>query len=222
MPDAANPVKAAAVTGGHAFDVVGFHELMRGLEGVDVYIQHMDDFCSSRQAVRDGYDVVLFYAMLMDGPSDTGLPGYAGKPETALGHLGEVEQGIVLLHHAILAYPQWPVWNEIVGIIDRRLDVYHHDQSLRIAVASAEHPVTQGVTDWAMVDETYAMQDAGQGSKILLTVDHPDSMKTVAWTRHYGKARVFCYQLGHDNLGWSHPQFREVLTRGIRWAARRL
>ena len=108
-----DPISCAVITGGHGYDVLNFHRFFRGLAGVDAYIQHMDDFASARANVRDSYDVVLFYTMLMDGPTDDGGPWYAGRPKTALEHLGETEQGIVLLHHAILAYPQWPVWSEI-------------------------------------------------------------------------------------------------------------
>ncbi len=51
---------------------------------------------------------VLFYTMFMDEPTDEGLPWHAGKPLDRLQGLGATSQGIVLLHHAILAYPRWP------------------------------------------------------------------------------------------------------------------
>ena len=215
------PIKTAVVTGSHSFDVVSFTELFRSLEGVDAYVQHLDDFASSPEEVRDGYDVVLFYCMPLESPGDEGLPWYAGQPKTALEHLGATEQGIFLLHHAILAYPQWDVWDEIAGIQGRSFD-YAPGQTIRVEIAGTEHPITRGLADWEMVDETYAMNDAGAGSDVLLTVDHPRSMRTIAWTRRYGNARVFCYALGHDDQAWSDPNFRHVLARGIQWAARRV
>lgn len=129
------PIRCAVITGGHGYHVLNFHRFFRGLAGVDAYIQHMDDFASARASVRDGYDVVLFYTMLMDGPTDDGGPWYAGRPKTALEHLGETEQGIAFLHHAILAYPQWPVWSEMVDILDRGFD-HHPEQTLRVEIAS--------------------------------------------------------------------------------------
>jgi type 1 glutamine amidotransferase len=76
-----------------------------------------------------------------------------------------------------------------------------------------------GLTAWEMVDETYTMNDVGASSEILLTVDHPKSMRTIAWTRWYGEARVFCYGAGHDNQTWSNVYLCHVLVRGIEWAA---
>jgi len=220
MPEATE-IKTAVITGGHSFDVVNFHALFRRLEGVNATIQHLDDFASSPEEVRDSYDVALFYFMPTEAPIDEGLPWYAGKPKTALEHLGETGQGIVLLHHAILAYSQWPVWDEVVGIQERSFG-YYMDQTVRTEIAASVHPITKDLTAWEMVDETYTMNDAGEGSEILLAVDHPKSMRTIAWTRQYGNARVFCYGAGHDNQTWSDSNFRLVLVRGIEWAAGRI
>jgi hypothetical protein len=213
-------IKTAVITGGHSFDVLGFHKLFRGLAGVDAYIQHIGDFAASKEAVRDSYDVVLFYFFLQEGPTDE-HPWYEGKHKTALEHLGETEQGIVVMHHALLAYPHWPVWSEIVGIEDRSFK-YYHGETVPVTVANSNTLITQGLSDWEMIDETYAMTDAGPGSEILLTTTHPKSMHTLAWARTYKNARVFCFESGHDNQTYVNPSFQTVLTRGIRWAARRL
>lgn len=215
------PIKTAVITGGHPYDVIGFNQLFRSLEGVDAYIQHMDDFCSSSQQARDSYDVALFYHMLMPTPQDEGLPGYAGRPKTVLEGLGKTAQGIVVLHHALLAYPAWPVWSEIVGIQNRRFG-YYPDQSLDFRVANAGHPITQSLQGWSLVDESYTMDSASAGSTILLTTDHPNSMKTIAWTREYQASRVLCYESGHDQSTYGNPDFRRFLARGIAWSARRI
>jgi len=207
------PLRVAVVTGGHAFDVLKFHELFRTLAGVDAYIQHMEDFITTPEAVRDQYDTVVFYHMLMPGPE--------GAIKTALERVGTTEQGIVVLHHALLAHPEWDLWSEVVGIANRKFWFYH-DQQIKVQVVSTQHPITRDLQSWEMVDETYTMADAAEGSEILLTVDHPKSMKTIGWTRQFKKARVFCLESGHDNQAWANPNFREVLRRGISWSARRL
>ena len=215
-----DPIQCAVITGGHGYDVRNFHRLFRSLPGVYAYIQHMDDFASARPYVRDGYDAVLFYTMLMDGPSDD-VPWYAGRPKTALEHLGETAQGIVLLHHAILAYPQWPIWSEMVGIRERSFG-HHPEQTLHVEIANPAHPITTGLNAWEMADETYMMDEPDADSDILLTADHPKSMSAIAWTRMYKRARVVCFQSGHDNLTWSNPNFGEIVARAIQWAAQRI
>ncbi|MDP6381238.1 MAG: ThuA domain-containing protein, partial [Phycisphaerae bacterium] len=212
------PVKVAVVTGGHFFDVPNFHRLFRAVPGTDVYIQHMEDFASSPAEVRDAYDVVLFYIMLTGDPTDEGLPWYAGKPGEAIERLGETGQSIFVLHHAILAYPDWPIWYEISGVRKGEFG-YRIGDSLRIQVADGEHPITSGLSDWEMTDEMYEMNSPGEDSHVLLTTDHPRSMKTIAWTRRFKGSRVFCLQSGHDNDTWVDANFCELLRRGILWCA---
>lgn len=213
------PLKLAVVTGGHSYDVPRFHDLFRSLApGIDAYIQHLDDWCSTPQPVRRSYDVVLFYTMMNPTPVDEGLPWYAGRQLTALSELGETSQGILVLHHALLSYPQWPLWDELTGLTDRSFSFFH-GQSVTSRIVAPTHPIVAGLADWTMVDETYTMADPGDGSELLLTYDHPQSMHAIAWTRTFRQARVFCYQAGHDNVTWVEPCFREVLARGIAWAA---
>lgn len=214
-----NPLTVAVITGGHSYDVPNFHRFFRNLAGVDAYIQHLDDFATSTDAVRDSYDVLLFYIMMMEGPTDA-LPGFRGKPRRVLERLAQTGQGIVVMHHALLAYPEWPAWNALVGIGDRKLHGYSHDETLAIQVVDSTHPITQGLQDWTLVDETYAMADADADNQLLLTVDHADSMRTIAWARTYGQSRIFCLQLGHDNQAWADQNFQTLVRQGIAWSAR--
>ena len=216
-------LQVAVVTGGHSYDVPNFHRFFRQFTTMDVYIQHMQDFAASSQAVREAYDVVLFYIMLKDGPSDEGRPGYAGKPHTALSQLGQTKQGIFLLHHAILAYPEWPVWQALTGIETPWADFdYAHDERLTFQVTDPNHPITENLQNWAMIDETYTMPDTDTDSQILLSVDHPRSMRHIAWTRQYRHSPVFCLQSGHDKQTWGNENFQQMVERGILWCAGRL
>ncbi len=214
------PVRAAVITGHHHFDVPAFHTLFRSMPQVDAYVQNMEDFVRSSADVRAFYDAILFYNMHVDTPTGEAPPlGRATKK--VLEQLGSTEQGIFVLHHAILAYPQWSLWSELVGITDRRFG-YHDGQHIHVAVARSDHPITRGLQGWDQVDETYTMPEPGGGSEPLLSVEHPKSMRTVGWAREYGKARVFCFQPGHDAAAYANPVFRDVVSRGIQWCARRL
>ena len=208
-------IKTAVITGVHPYDVPGFHQVFRGDSAIDVYPQNMEDFIGTPADIRAGYDALVFYNFHQETPA-------ADSPmRAALERLGESDQGLFILHHAILAFPQWRFWSDLVGIADRGFG-YHHDQTLAIHVENSDHPITQGLTGWEMPDETYTMDDAGADNNILLTTEHDPSMRTIAWTRQYKRARVFCFQSGHDNLTFVDPNFRLVVARGIQWVARRL
>jgi trehalose utilization protein len=210
LPD---PIRTAVITGRHAFDVPAFHALFRSMSEVDFYMQDLENLVADTERAFDQYDVFLFYNMHTATPE--------GKMRRMLERLGERPQGIFVMHHALLAFPEWPFWSRLCGIQDRSLE-YYHDQTLNVEVVDPTHPITQGMAPWTMVDETYLMNDAGQDSHILLTVDHPKSMRTIAWTRRFGKARVFCLESGHDRQTFVDPNYRQVVARGIQWVAGRI
>jgi len=214
-------MRVAVVTGRHPFDVAGFHALFRSFEGWDCIIQHMEDWTFTPKEVRETYDVVVFYNFHADVPPSEGAPWYDSQIGPALGQLGETRQGIVVLHHAILAFPTFDVWTELVGVEDRSFG-YHLGQQVTVNVADGEHPIARGLGAWTMTDETYTMSDPGGDSRILLTTEHPLSMRSLAWTRRFRESRVLCLQCGHDNDAYSDPSFRQVLGRGIRWCAGQL
>ena len=102
-------IKVAVVTGNHPYDVIAFHELFRSLKSVNAYIQNFEDFAAD-QAHHSIYDVVLFYNMHLEIPDER---------RSVLEALGGSDQGVFILHHALLAFPKWSRWSEVVGIRDR-------------------------------------------------------------------------------------------------------
>ena len=207
-----NDITVALVTGVHRFDVPGFHAAFRCMPDVDFYPQALEDFVADHGRVRDEYDVIVFFHFHRTKPDNATV--------AAVESLGETGQGVVVLHHALLAFPEWLLWSDICGITDRTFGFYP-DQTIPVHVANPSHPITDSLTDWEMVDETYTMTDARSGSDILLTTNHARSMRTLGWSRQYNNARVFCYQSGHDNHAYADHRFRSVLHRGIQWVAGR-
>ena len=211
-------IRTAIVTGAHAFVVIGFHTLFRALDSIDPYIQHMEDFVAAPEHVRDSYDVIVFF-MHLKGESNDHPPPEQVKP--VVERLGTTEQGIVVLHHGLLAYPDWALWDAVTGMSGRTLTRYSHDEIIPVHITDSKHPITAGLHDWVMCDETYTMPDAPAENHIVFTTDHPDSLNTLAWVRQHGESRVFCLQSGHDNQTWTDPNFRRVLRQGILWCVRR-
>lgn len=98
--------------------------------------------------------------------------------------------------------------------------------SFTVKVADANHPVTQGLAAFELEDECYRSNVFEAGDiQVIMTSHHPDPEAKIdgepsAWTREIGRGRLFYSALGHDVRVWSLPAVRDVVTRGIRWAAR--
>jgi hypothetical protein len=207
----------AVVTGGHTYEVPPFVELFRDLQGVDFYPQSLDEWSADTELAA-GYDVVLFYTMYQFA-RDAELPWYQANIFSTLERLGNTEQGVLLLHHSLCAFPEWDFWDRLVGYTKRREVATNYDHQIPIEVMDSDHPITRGIANWTLQDETYEMASprAGDNNQILLATSHPHSMSTLAWARTFGKSRVFCYQSGHDHVAFADENFRRVLQNAIEW-----
>ena len=207
-------IPVAVVTGHHNFDVPGFQRLLNSMPEIDFYLQDLDNFVSDEGGFNKNYQAVIFYNFHQLVPS-------ANDPRDAkliqtINQITENGQGLLVLHHAILAFPEWDVWNQSVGIPNRNFE-YANDQIVQTDIITQGHPITTGLQGWQMVDEIYGMNDVSRNSNIILTTTHPKSMQFLAWTRQYKNSRVFCYQSGHDDRAFSDMNFRQVISQGLDW-----
>lgn len=203
----------AVVEGGHPYDAVKFHRMFQSFDDVECIPQGFETWGCNWGENLERYAAIVFYNMNMDWPALGG-----DGAQWAVERFAERNQGIVFLHHAILALPECRAWSDAVGIAERGFD-YHPGQTFEVSVVDDRHAITRGLSGWTMEDETYTMAEPGGSCEVLLRTQHPKSMSALAWTRQHGNARVFCFQSGHDHTTWEQDAFRTVLHRGIRWAA---
>lgn len=209
-------IQAAIIESAHPFDVPGWHQLFRSYAFLDYYPQPLENWLADWGKCRNDYDVALFYNMNMEKAESP----LAQQMEEALEEFSQKGKGICILHHALIAFPENPLYASATGLTNRSLD-YFVDQRLQVEIANPKHPICQGLDPFEIVDETYVMEDARseQGNEILFTTNYPKSMHTLGWARQLNNSRVFCLQCGHDNQVWSVPGFKELLGRGLRWLA---
>ena len=130
-------INTAVITGQHAFDVPGFHGLFRSIPEIDFYLQDLENFAADAGKVREQYDVLVFYNFHRQTPDE-------GRVREAIEQLGENQAGILVLHHAILAFPQWQLWSDLCGIQDRSFD-FKVNQNLHVDVVGPQHPILRGL-----------------------------------------------------------------------------
>jgi type 1 glutamine amidotransferase len=73
------------------------------------------------------------------------------------------------------------------------------------------------------LDELYVIDKVWPGAKPLATAVSPEDGKTypLVWTHDYRGTRVFGTTLGHGTETFHANQFKELITRGFRWAVKK-
>jgi type 1 glutamine amidotransferase len=102
------------------------------------------------------------------------------------------------------------------GVIDYEVNITDH-----------KDPITRGLKDFKMHSEQYYMQ-VDPMNDVLATTTFSGQyapwirgvVMPVVWKKMYGKGRIFYTSLGHVSKDFDVPQAREIVKRGMLWAAR--
>ncbi len=98
----------------------------------------------------------------------------------------------------------------------------------RISLRRTSGGITEGLTDFDVATEQYYLH-VDPANEILATCTFPvvngyhasngTVLMPVTWTKRWGHGRVFYTSLGHHNDVFDIPQAREMMRRGMLWAA---
>ncbi len=96
-----------------------------------------------------------------------------------------------------------------------------------VNINAVQHPITDGLRDFAMHSEQYYMHVDPSNQVLATTTFSGEYVKwidgvvmPVVWTRAWGSGRVFYCSLGHTVQDFDVPEAREIVRRGLLWASR--
>jgi hypothetical protein len=213
-------LKVAVIVEIHPYDVVKFQKMFESFEDCECYVQPLDLFVRDDDNKAE-YDTVVYYNM--NNPIPDKGSRLAAYLEDELGSAG---QGVIILHHALLSYKRWAPFTKISGLSDRGEGEgfkYTPNESVNAFISDASHPITSGVADFTLIDETYLLGETHEdGNHVLITTDNATSNKNLAWVRQYKGSRVFCFASGHDYNAYDNPGFRKIVHNAILWTSGRI
>ncbi|EXU62853.1 hypothetical protein Z951_39010 [Streptomyces sp. PRh5] len=98
----------------------------------------------------------------------------------------------------------------------------------QVSITDTGHPVTAGVKDFRVASEQYYMSVDPNNhvlAETTFTGEHLPWLegRTIpqAWTRTWGRGRVFYSAVGHDLDDLQNPDVTRLCAQGFAWAARR-
>lgn len=136
--------------------------------------------------------------------------------------------GFAGIHSGTDTLYNWPEYGELIG---GRFDGHPWTQEVRIDVEDPDHPAVRHLgTSFPITDEIYQFREFSRSRvRVLMTLDtksvdmraaginRTDDDFALAWTRLYGKGRVFYTALGHFDSTWRDARFQKMLEESILW-----
>lgn len=213
-------IRVLIVHGGHDFETNQFLKVFADNPDISFQVvQHpqAQAWFSAERARQ--YDVLVFYDMWQT-ISDQAKADLVSRLQEG--------KGLVALHHCLGSFQNWDEYARIIGGkyhlqkwldhgLDKPASTYQHDVDFKVHVQDPAHPVTRGVTDFAIRDEAYGLTEVRPGVNVLLTTDEPRNGRAMAWSHTYGAARVVYLQLGHDHQAYDDPHYRRLVSQAIQW-----
>ena len=214
-------LKVAVIVENHPYDVINFQKMFESFDDCECYIQPLDLFVRDIDNNNEKYDTVVYYNMNNPIPEDDSPIGKYLKNE-----MGVRKQGIILLHHALLSFQRMELFTEVCGLRVRGeggIFKYTQNQKVDAVITGVSHPITEGIGNFSIIDETYILGEPEEpGNQVLMTTENPTSIKNIAWVRQYKNSRVFCYASGHDNQVYANPSYRKILHNAILWTSEKI
>ncbi len=208
--------------GGHGFQQEPFFAMFDGMKDIEYTKAPMPESAGLlKPGLEKDYDAIVMYDM---------VGRITPEQQEAFVALLKKGIGLVSLHHNMGAHRDWDEFRKITGgkFILEPVEIegqqypksgWAHGQDMKVTVADTKHPITKGVKDFEIHDETYNNYYTAADVKVLLTTDHPKNDPELAWVKDYGKSRVFYFMLGHDDKAYADANFIRILHQGIRWTA---
>ena len=203
-------IHALVITGGHGFQEEPFWEMFDSFENFSYDAATFPEAFKylSIEGVKD-YDTLVFYDMWQE---------ITLEQQAAYQDLLNHGKPIVYLHHALISFQDWPEFRNVVGGYWKPGEgTYKHDVQFTVQIAEPSHPVTERLSDFEILDETYGNFSVDSDVHVLLKADHPDSGPVIGWAKMYKNTPLVYIQLGHDGLAYGNPNYRKLVDQSIRW-----
>jgi type 1 glutamine amidotransferase len=133
-------------------------------------------------------------------------------------------KGLVSLHAAAINFDTWPEYAQMMGGIWEWGKAGHgpYRPGWWMSIVDPHHPITEGIDDFEIHDELYHTLTITRLVHPLLMTLWDGKLQPMAWVTDYGTARIHYNALGHGPETFRCEPFREMLRRGVLWAAKRI
>jgi uncharacterized protein len=253
------PIKVLFITKYHPFDREGLFSTLDEAMGKDITWTHVEhpaaeEFFDPKLAAQ--FDVFLFFDAFpgrtqKKNPDGTTTTEFAPPPQTVKDNFRQLLQngnkGFVFFHHAIAAWVHsWPEYVEVMGAAadwgaplkgirgkDYPISGFKQNTRQHITIVDRSHPVTEGVSDFDIVDEVYLCPMFEDSVHCLMRTDfkpvaeafgerqvgHPPGSNMTGWVKTAERSPVVYIQHGHDKVVWENPAWQKLMLNSIKWAA---
>ncbi len=217
-------------------DELSFSEKLAVEEGQKYGVEVV---CSKDGTIFDGdidqFDCFAFYTCgdLFNPKSIDGFPPMTPAGKEKLLKAVEEGKGFVGFHSASDSFhskgKQYENQTELdpyIAMLGGEFVVHGRQQKATMKVADHHFPGMEGVEDFTILEEWYALKNFAKDLHVILIQETAGMVDDcyqrppypATWARKHGKGRVFFTSLGHREDVLTNPTCQKVILAGFNWA----
>jgi type 1 glutamine amidotransferase len=113
-----------------------------------------------------------------------------------------------------------------IAMLGGEFIVHGRQQKAKMRVACCKFPGMDGVEDFEINEEWYALRNFNKDLHVILVQETQGMVDDcyqrppypATWARKHGQGRVFFTSLGHREDVWTNPTCQKIITGGFDWA----
>jgi len=193
----------------------------------ETYIRTDTELITKKKLDRNAKNLDYFDAVYFDTTGELDMD--AEQKAALLSFVYDDGKGFIGGHTGTDTFFQWPEYGNLVG---GYFDGHPWHQQVRVNVEDRDFPAMRHLpAQFTLTDEIYQLKNFSRDKvRVLMTLDtssvdmtkpgvhRADGDFALAWVRNYGKGRVFCSPLGHEQQIYDRPDVRKMYLEAVKWA----
>jgi len=111
---------------------------------------------------------------------------------------------------------------EFMSLLGGKYIGHSGPEEAEVTVVDDNHPITEGISDFSIIDEIYKLDFDPTPLRILIEGEVDGTTYPVCWVREYGEGKVAFLSLGHGEEAFENETFQELVVRCVKWAVKQI
>lgn len=111
---------------------------------------------------------------------------------------------------------------EFMSLLGGKYIGHSGPEEAKVTVVDDNHPITEGISDFSIIDEIYKLDFDPTPLRVLIEGDADGKTYPVCWVRECDKGRVAFLSLGHGEEAFENKTFQELVVRCVKWAVKQI
>ncbi len=192
----------------------------------DTYIRTDTQLITKKKLTANAKNLDYFDAIYFYCTGDLDLD--AEQKAALLAFVHDDGKGLIGGHTVTDCNQHWPEWVDMVGGIFIN-HPWHQKATLKVEdrsfPATAHFGPKLEITDEFYENKEFSRDrvrvlmslDTSSVNMTLPTIQRKDGDFALTWVRNYGKGRVFCSALGHEDQVYDRPDMQKMYLEAVKW-----